>query len=207
MEKLTTVIFLGFSLNYFMCVFLSFGMSSVSPKLALKFIVGRLFGLVLLAIIISIFGKLFYISPKILNLMFGLMCITFGSWIYISKKCMPHSNIGFTMGFFRGMTPCLKIALIFPLIFSSGIIEAAFLMIAFGIASSIYPIVGLLIGKITFDFADKKKPKKCSSCETCKLCESNPSEKNTLYNMKNIRLMGVIILISMGFYYVLSYWH
>jgi len=207
MEKLTTVILLGFSLNYLMCIFLSFGMSSVSPKLALKFIAGRLFGLMLLGVLISAFGKIFYISPKILNLIFGVMCIILGIWLFASKKCLPHPNIGFSMGFFRGITPCIKIVLIIPLIFGTSLIEALILMLVFGLASSIYPVAGLLLGKITFDFAGNKKPKNCSSCKTCELRESKPSKKNTLYTIKNIRLMGSIILFIMGFYYCLSYWH
>ena len=208
MEKLIIAILLGFSLNYFICIFLSLGMSSVNTKLALKFIAGRLLGLVTLSVLISAFGYVLFIPPKFLNLTFAVLCILFGGWLLFKKDCLPHPNIGFGLGFFRGMTPCVKIALIIPLIYGSNLYEAVLLVLAFGLASSIYPFIGLLFGgaitkffTLFFTSADDKTTY-TSQCATCDL--GKKKVQNPAYNKINryIKIFGAFLLILMGIYHL-----
>lgn len=209
MDKLIAAALLGLSLNYFMCIFLGFGMSSVDAKLAVKFIIGRLFGLVMLGILISILGNVLYIPPNALRLAFGIMCAAFGAWLLIKKGgCMPHPNFGFGLGLLRGMTPCVKIVLVLPMIYGSGIPEALSIMLVFGLSSSIYPAVGMLFGGAIAKLSNTAggtgtRNQQCASCESCGSC-SNGTQARSCSSSQSpyARMLGALILILMGIYYI-----
>ena len=210
MEMLITAAVLGLSLNYFMCIFMSFGMSSIDMKLALKFIAGRLFGLVTLGFLISAFGSVVHISSKVMVLLFGIMCMFFGIWLLIKKGCMPHPNMGLGLGFFRGMTPCVKIFLVIPLVYGSSMVEAVLIMLAFGLSSSIYPIIGILFGETirkvssNIDSSTDAHKSQCSTCASS--CNSNGMQDSSCDTKVNQyqRKTGAVILIAMGIYYIIK---
>lgn len=52
------------------------------------------------------------------------------------------------LGFVRGATPCLKVLLLAPLLLVLPFAEALLLTAVFALASSIYPLIGLLAGDI-----------------------------------------------------------
>ena len=54
----------------------------------------------------------------------------------------------FTLGVFRGATPCLKVAILAPLLVSVDFGLAMVMVVAYGAVSTIYPIIGLLSGNL-----------------------------------------------------------
>jgi cytochrome c biogenesis protein CcdA len=54
----------------------------------------------------------------------------------------------FTLGVFRGATPCLKVAILAPLLVSVDFGLAMLMVIAYAAVSTIYPIIGLLSGNL-----------------------------------------------------------
>lgn len=210
MDKLIAAALLGLSLNYFMCIFLGFGMSSVDAKLAAKFIIGRLFGLVTLGVLISILGNVLYIPPDALRLAFGIMCAAFGAWLLVKKGCMPHPNVGFGLGLLRGMTPCVKIVLVIPMIYGSGIPEAISIMLVFGLFSSVYPAIGMLFGGAIAKLPNAAggagaRNQQCASCESCGSCSGSKGAQARSCSSRQspyARMLGAFILILMGLYYI-----
>ena len=167
---------IGLSLGSASCAFYPLGMSTSSKKAAAYFIVGRFISLFVLGIILNLIGLNSGISPEVMFFIFGLTSIILGLDIMF-KKPKHHSGLCFSMGFFRGMTPCIKLLPIMPIIMVSGFTNALFLMFIFGLTSSIYPILGIL---------------------------SAPYLSRLFKQKRHIRQVGGLILILMGLYYLLK---
>jgi cytochrome c biogenesis protein CcdA len=54
----------------------------------------------------------------------------------------------FTLGVFRGATPCLKVAILAPLLVSVDFGLAMIMVLAYAAVSTVYPIIGLLSGNL-----------------------------------------------------------
>ncbi len=61
------------------------------------------------------------------------------------------------LGFVRGATPCLKVLLLVPLLLTLPFLEALVLTALFALASSIYPIIGILAGDIIGTLVPEKR--------------------------------------------------
>lgn len=200
MEKIIIAAIVGLSLtNLGVCIFTSFGISSMNRKTGVFFILGRILGICTIGIIIGYIGINFVDSRRLLAMIFGIMSLIFGIGIIYKRKVkqifgLKHSHIscnhknknfkdrsktvGFGLGAFRGATPCLKIIILVPLLINSKFIEIVMMMIVFAIASSVYPIIGFLFADTLKKFVSKKR---------------------------KIELMGAIILIIIGIYYIFKY--
>lgn len=200
MEKIIIAGLVGLSMtNLGLCIFTSFGISSMDKKTGAMFIFGRILGICAIGIFIGLVGYDFVISGKVLAMIFGLISIIFGIGIIYkrkiktilgikkSQKCSYKNTnafegkgktIGFGLGAFRGATPCLKIIILVPLLINSDFLTVVLMMIVFALTSSIYPIIGFL-------FADTLK----------KLTSKR----------RIIELFGAVILIIIGIFYVFKY--
>ena len=84
-----------------------------------------------------------------------------------------NKRFAFSLGLFRGATPCLKIMVLAPLLIVVDIQLALMMMLAYVATSTIYPIIGHLTANVVTKF-----------------------DKYDLY----IRVTGAIILIILGIY-------
>ena len=157
MENILTALVLGLSAeNLLVCPFfnpfVTFGLT-LSEKLAgLKFLLGRLLGLVIFGILISLLGRSLRIDIKVINLIFGISLLWLGISIIFRKNAECHSRrkqmegtVGFGLGLLRGMlNPGRKCVYLVPLIMGAGVLKGMVISFAYGLSSSLYLIIGLL---------------------------------------------------------------
>lgn len=201
MEKIMIAALTGLSLGgSWVCGFVSFSMGSTKNSAGRMFVIGRFIGICCLGIFIGAFGYNFGLSEKLATAIFGILIILFGILVLFREKIYLAFNLktkrhgcnsaplikwlsrrgldGFSLGMFRGATPCLKILILTPLLIVSDISTVVLMVVVFALASSIYPIIGLLSASLL----EKIVPQK-----------------------KLIKLIGIAMLIAIGTYYIIRY--
>jgi hypothetical protein len=92
-----------------------------------------------------------------------------------------HKNVskrfGFSLGIIRGATPCAKVIVLIPLLVAFGFPQSLPLIMVYAATSTVYPVIGYLSADVLTNF-DAHRFK--------------------------IRILGAIILIVMGSYYIIK---
>lgn len=200
MDTLLTVIVLGLSVEgLVLCPFFAFGLSLTDRMAGLRFLLGRLIGLVCFGVVISLLGRTLHFDERITNLLFGLSIIVLGlirsanlgetelGWkllelktrMGLKRRCRGPGNrdrAGFWLGLFRGLcNPGRKYIYLAPFLLDLGIFKGLAVSFVYGVSSSLY----LLLGFISADFINRMLPHK-----------------------RLLSSVGGVILISLGSYYV-----
>jgi len=200
MDTLLTVTVLGLSVEgVVLCPFFAFGLS-LSDKLAgLKFMSGRLIGLICFGVLVSLLGKAVHINERIMNLIFGFSIIALGlfrcanleetelGWkirelkqrLGIKSHCSGkggQTKAGFGLGLFRGLcNPGRKYLYLAPFLLDVGVFKGLAVSFVYGISSSVY----LLAGFISAGFIN-----------------------HMVHHKRRLSIAGGIVLIFAGSYYV-----
>lgn len=148
MESFISAAIVGLSVsNFWLCGLYAFSMGSADPKAALKFILGRILGLLFIGIWLGLIGRNLHITAWQMDIVFGAISIPFGLYMIFKKgvgriEAMASQGAGFTVGLIRGATPCMKVLVITPLLAEGGFLRGLAIMTTYSLASSLYPILG-----------------------------------------------------------------
>lgn len=175
MENIITAALIGLALSpSWLCGLFSFSMASIHRRAAANFIVGRILGLCVLALLIAIIGSNIPISPRVMYVAFGFLSVIFGIWIVFLERSsnahacgLPGNNnncnnnlklnkLGFWMGFCRGATPCVKVLPVILLFVGLNPLNAAVIILVFALTSTIYPIIGFISANVFKDILSKR---------------------------------------------------
>lgn len=201
MNTLTTVALLGLSADgLVICPFLAFGLS-LSDKLAgVRFLLGRLGGLVCFGILVSLAGRAVHIDERVMNLLFGLSILVLGVWRAASlddtrlgrqveaarARCGIAScrskgkelKAGFGLGLFRGLcNPGRKYLYLAPFLLELGVFKGLAVSFVYGLSSSVY----LVLGFVSAGFIGRMSP-----------------------HRQRLGMLGGAVLILVGGYYILK---
>lgn len=183
-DKALIALALGFSLErLFTCPFLAMSLSLTDRWAGLKFILGRIIGIVGLGILITIISIPLNIPYKLFDAIFGLFLVVMGIEVILFAKKMrrQHSQFGhasFGLGLFRGLlNPGRKIVYLFPLLIGANLIQGIIISFFYALGSSILLAVGFLSSEILNRF---------------------------FYRQNLFRLTGGVILMLLGFYYFIK---
>jgi len=187
MERIFTALVLGLSAEgLFMCPFLAFGLTLSDRYAGLRFLLGRLAGLVIFGLIVGLLGRSLRIDKRIVNLLFGSIVILLGVYSFLTAKehgghkSVIHGRAGFGIGLFRGMlNPGRKYIYLVPLILGAGVVQGMIVSFAYALSSSVY----LLLGFISAGFLEKVSPHRHA-----------------------IKKAGGVVLIIMGLLYIYKAW-
>ncbi len=181
LDKLVTALVLGLSWERILCCpFLAMSLSLSERGAGFKFLLGRLAGVVLLGVIITLAGKPFPISPRIFDSVFGFFLIGLAVSTLL-KSSYPHkqskiSQASLGLGLFRGLlNPGRKIIYLFPLLWGAGIGEGLIVSLIYALSSSIYLLVGFF---------------------------SAQAVNKIFSHKKTIRISGAVILVLLGIFYI-----
>jgi cytochrome c biogenesis protein CcdA len=200
MDTLLTVIVLGLSVEgLVLCPFFAFGLSLTNRMAGLRFLLGRLIGLVCFGVVISLLGRTVHVDERITNLLFGLSIVVLGlirsanlgetelGWkllelkarLGLKKRCRgpgSRDRAGFWLGLFRGLcNPGRKYIYLAPFLLDLGVFRGLAVSFVYGISSSLY----LLLGFISAGYINRLLPHK-----------------------RRLSSVGGVILISLGSYYI-----
>ena len=199
MDTLLTVFILGLSVEgVVLCPFFAFGLS-LSDKLAgLRFLLGRLIGLICFGAVVSLLGKAVHIDERVVNLIFGFSIISLGLYRSINlegtdlgwklrvlkvrlgfkNRCSgkgKQTKAGFGLGLFRGLcNPGRKYLYLAPFLLDLGVFKGLAVSFVYGVSSSVY----LLLGFMSAGFVNRLVPHK-----------------------KQLSVCGGIVLVLVGGYY------
>jgi cytochrome c biogenesis protein CcdA len=201
LDTLLTVTILGLSVEgLVLCPFLAFGLS-LSDKLAgVRFLLGRLLGLVCFGVVVSLLGKAVHIDERIMNLIFGISILILGLWRTASledsavgwkvqdfkarlglKSCRNKGKdlkAGFGLGLFRGLcNPGRKYLYLAPFLLDLGVFKGLAVSFVYGVSSSVY----LVLGFVSAGFIGRMTP-----------------------HRQRLGMLGGAVLIVVGGYYVLK---
>jgi cytochrome c biogenesis protein CcdA len=165
----------------------------------LRFLLGRLLGLVCFGVVISLIGKAVHIDERIMNLIFGVTIILIGLYraivaeegelwwkireykvrLGIKSRCGGNGSppkAGFGLGLFRGLcNPGRKYLYLAPFLLDLGVFKGLAISFVYGVSSSVY----LIVGFISAGFINRM-----------------------VRHKQQLSLFGGIILIMVGAYYV-----
>lgn len=200
MDTLLTVTVLGLSIEgIVLCPFLAFGLSLSDRLAGLRFLSGRLIGLICFGVLVSLVGKAVHIDERIMNLIFGFSIIALGlyrcvnleetglGWkirevkIRLGFKSHCHgkggqAKAGFGLGLFRGLcNPGRKYLYLAPFLLDVGVFKGLAVSFVYGVSSSVY----LLAGFISAGFINRM-----------------------VHRKQQLSIAGGIVLILAGSYYV-----
>lgn len=157
MDRIFSALVLGFSAERllvcpFFNPFVAFGLTLTDRFAGLKFLLGKLLGLVIFGIIFGLIGYSLRIDIKIVNLVFGILATSLGAGIIWRKKGDSHSEkrriegkVGFGLGLIRGMlNPGRKYIYLVPLLLGAGPLKGALISFAYGLSSSIFLFMALV---------------------------------------------------------------
>jgi|GEM_PF-1086788 sulfite exporter TauE/SafE len=169
MNEILTVSLLGLSAEgLVICPFFAFGLSLSDRAAALRFLSGRITGLILFGAAITLFGRLLPIKESFVNIFFGATLLALGIFRIIKSrqqleflsdkksngplglgcKSDVSGKIGFGLGLYRGfLNPGRKYAYLAPLLLSAGLFKGLAISFAFGVSSSVYLALGFLSAK------------------------------------------------------------
>jgi len=185
MENIITALLLGLSWDrLFTCPFFTFGLSLSDRRAGPRFLIGRIIGLVILGLIVTLAGSHLHIRQKTMNIIFGTLIMILGlSMLIMKHRCKSGEqerkmggHIGFGFGLLRALLmPGRKMIYLFPLLFGVKLYEGFFITLAYAISSSVY----LVLGFISAEFLNK-----------------------ILAYRRVLRMAGAVILIILGAYYI-----
>jgi cytochrome c biogenesis protein CcdA len=200
MDTLLTVTVLGLSVEgLVLCPFFAFGLSLSDRLAGLKFLLGRLIGLISFGVLVSLLGKAVHIDERIMNLVFGFSIIALGLYRCINleetelgwkirevkvrlgfkSRCNGkgrQDKAGFGLGLFRGLcNPGRKYLYLAPFLLDLGVFKGLAVSFVYGVSSSAY----LLLGFISAGFINRMIPRK-----------------------QQLSVIGGLVLIVVGGYYV-----
>ena len=166
MKEILTVTLLGLSAEgLVICPFFAFGLSLADRYAALRFLSGRIAGLILFCAVITLLGRFIPVRESYVNVFFGISLLVLGIYrLYKSHErleiltrssaggplglgCKKSvvKNIGFGLGLFRGfLNPGRKYAYLAPLLLGVGLFKGLAISFAFGVSSSVYLALGFL---------------------------------------------------------------
>lgn len=155
MDKILTALMLGLSAErLFICPFLTFGLALSEKRAAIRFLLGRILGLIALGFLFTLIGfKTFPISKNMINVIFGILIILWGIMIFLRKPGTGHRRLnghsGFGLGLFRGMlNPGRKMIVLFPLLIGVSIPKGLAITTTYALSSSFYLALGFAGGEI-----------------------------------------------------------
>lgn len=169
--------------NFWLCGIYACGIGAADPKVALEFIIGRILGLLFIGVWLGLLGRTLSITLLQMDIAFGVVSILFGIYMIFKKgighmEALAAQGTGFTVGFIRGATPCMRVLVLTPLLAEGSVLRGVGIMITYALASSIYPILG-------FGFA---------------------TLVGRLYARRRlIKTAGGVAMILMGLYYILKW--
>ena len=202
MDTLLTVMILGLSVEgLVLCPFLAFGLSLSDRLAGLRFLLGRLFGLVCFGVIVCLLGKTAHIDERIMNFVFGVTIVVLGLYRAVVVEESPlwwklreykvrlgfrgrcggngaKAKAGFGLGLFRGLcNPGRKYLYLAPFLLDMGVFKGLAISFVYGVSSSVY----LLLGFISAGFINK------------------------MTNHKHqLSIVGGVVLVMVGGYYLLK---
>jgi len=152
MERILTALVIGLSAEgLFICPFLAFGLTLSDRYAGLKFLLGRLAGLVIFGLIVGLLGRSLRIDKRIVNLLFGSIVILLGVYSFLTAKehgghkSVIHGRAGFGIGLFRGMlNPGRKYIYLVPLILGTKLFQGMLVSLAYALSSSVYLSLGFV---------------------------------------------------------------
>lgn len=186
LEKISTALVLGLSAErLLLCPFLAMSLSLSDRWGGLKFVLGRLIGITVLGVIVSLVGIPFNIPSNIIDGIFGLFLIALALSTFLRSRHINRqkdiSNAGFGLGMFRGLlNPGRKIIMLLPLLWGVSPVEGLAISLAYALSSSIYLLLGFFSAELL---------NRVSSYQ------------------KQIKFIAAIILISLGIFYLGKYFH
>lgn len=97
------------------------------------------------------------------------------------KRHKKHKNtskrFGFSLGIIRGATPCAKVIVLIPLLVAFGFPQSLPLILVYAATSTVYPVIGYLSADVLSNFEAHRF---------------------------KLKMLGAIILIVMGLYYIIK---
>jgi len=169
LDTLLTVMVLGLSVEgLVLCPLFAFGLSLSDRLAGLRFLLGRLLGLICFGVIVSLIGKVVHIDERIMNLIFGATIILIGLYraivveegelwwkirqikvrMGIKSRCGGNGSppkAGFGLGLFRGLcNPGRKYIYLAPFLLDLGVFKGLAISFVYGISSSVYLVIGFI---------------------------------------------------------------
>lgn len=184
-----------------LCPFLAFGLSLADRMAGVRFLLGRLLGLVCFGVAVCVIGKAIHIDERIMNLIFGFTIILLGLYrsfvveegylwwkireykvrMGIRSRCGSNGSpaqAGFGLGLFRGLfNPGRKYLYLAPFLLDLGVFKGLAISFVYGLSSSVY----LIVGFVSAGFINKM-----------------------MHRKQQLSLIGGIVLIMVGGYYVMK---
>ncbi|MFZ4855550.1 MAG: sulfite exporter TauE/SafE family protein [Desulfuromonadaceae bacterium] len=197
-----TVMILGLSVEgLVLCPFFAFGLSLADRMAGVRFLLGRLLGLVCFGVAVCLLGKAVHIDERIMNLIFGVTIILLGMYravvveegnlwwkireykvrLGIKSRCGGKgtpAKAGFGLGLFRGLfNPGRKYLYLAPFLLDLGVFKGLAISFVYGLSSSVY----LIVGFVSAGFINKM-----------------------VRHKQRLGVVGGIILMLVGSYYVVK---
>jgi cytochrome c biogenesis protein CcdA len=186
MKNIITAFILGLSLDRMLiCPFFAFSLGLSDRKAGARFLIGRIIGLLVLALVITLFGAHLHLRQRYLNIAFGVIIAAFGITTFFLKHGQGHGGgqgkiggrLGFGLGLFRAvLVPGRKMVLLVPLLLGAKPQEGFFIAAAYALSSSVYLA-------LAFFFAE--------------------ALNKVLAYRRALRITGSVFLILIGIYYIL----
>jgi cytochrome c biogenesis protein CcdA len=184
-----------------LCPFFAFGLSLADRMAGVRFLLGRLLGLVCFGVAVCLLGKAAHIDERLMNLVFGVTIILLGMYravvweegalwwkireykvrLGIRSRCGGNgsqSKAGFGLGLFRGLfNPGRKYLYLAPFLLDLGVFKGLAVSFVYGLSSSVY----LIVGFVSAGFINKM-----------------------VLHKQRLSIVGGIILVLVGGYYVVK---
>ncbi|MFA5320792.1 MAG: hypothetical protein WBE75_02925 [Candidatus Omnitrophota bacterium] len=153
MDRILTALVIGLSAEgLFMCPFFAFGLTLSDRYAGLKFLLGRLTGLLIFGLIVASLGRSLSIDKRIVNLLFGVVVAAMGAYSLFPGRghtgrnnSVIQGSVGFGMGLVRGMlNPGRKYIYLVPLILGTRIFHGMLVSLAYALSSSVYLSLGFV---------------------------------------------------------------
>jgi hypothetical protein len=146
-QKIMLSMLFGLLLNIPFCilVFTSGALEQSNRSIVYNFLIGRALGLLVIGVIFIRIVSYFQAYKHLFTIGFGIMCLGIAISIYI-KNPFSQKAFSYTGGFIKGITPCMKLTPVFPLLIGASLLEGIIIMFAFIVASTIYFFLLFLFG-------------------------------------------------------------
>jgi len=145
---------LGFSLErLFTCPLLAMSLSMSDKWGGLKFILGRIFGILVLGLVAAALSANLDIPFRLLDGVFGVLLVAMGIGVIMDANKGRHApkriaRASFGLGLFRGLlNPGRKIVYLFPLLMGANPVEGVIIALFYALGSSILLVVGFVSGE------------------------------------------------------------
>lgn len=202
MDTLLTVMLLGLSVEgLVLCPFFAFGLSLADRLAGMRFLLGRLLGLVCFGVVVCLLGKAMHLDERLMNLVFGVTIIALGLYralvwedgalwwkirafkvrLGVKSRCggkASQPKAGFGLGLFRGLfNPGRKYLYLAPFLLDLGVFKGLAVSFVYGLSSSVYLVVGFVSAGVI---------------------------NKMVHHKQRLSVCGGIVLILVGCYYVIK---